>query len=373
MKGPSTTARSATAPAPSAHAIPSLDGLRAIAFLIVYASHSGLQAVPGGFGVTVFFFLSGYLITTLLRLEHEQRGSIRLRDFYLRRALRIWPPFYAVLLIAVVGTMIGLVPGQLLPMPLLAQAFHFNNYWTIAHGVVGIPVGTGVYWSLAIEEHFYLLFPWIFMAIMGGLKRPGARAMALWALCGVVLAWRCWLVFALHAPENRTYMGSDTRFDSLLFGCALALYRNPGIDPARGDGRMLRFVWLPLGLALLAFTFVFRDAAFRETARYTLQGIALIPVFVTAIRYPDWGAMKLLNHPIAVFLGVLSYSLYLLHHVTLAALYYRTNWPIPVQAVAGLAIAIAIAWLLHVTLERPAGRLRKRLSRAEVRRTGGRS
>ncbi|NOT33963.1 MAG: acyltransferase, partial [Candidatus Eisenbacteria bacterium] len=356
----------------SAHAIPSLDGLRAISFLIVYVSHAGLQSlVPGGFGVTVFFFLSGYLITTLLRLELEQHGTIRMRDFYLRRALRIWPPFYAVLLLAVIGVLVNVVPGRLAAMPLLAQAFHFNNYWTIAHGVDGIPAGAGVYWSLAIEEHFYLLFPWIFLALMRGPSRPRTRAMVLWGLCAAVLAWRCWLVLAQHAPEDRTYMGSDTRFDSLLFGCALALHCNPGIDAARGDGRWLKFVWLPLGIATLVFTFVYRAPAFRETLRYTLQGVALIPVFVAAIRHSEWGPMRLLNHPIARFLGVLSYSLYLLHHVVLAALHHRTTWPAPVQGVVGLGVSIAIAWGIHVALERPAARVRRRLSRAVVRRAEG--
>src|SRR5258708_20144236 len=73
--------------------IPSLDGLRAISFFIVFVSHAGIDAVPGGFGVTVFFFLSGYLITTLMRLEAGKTGNVSLRSFYLRRAFRILPPF----------------------------------------------------------------------------------------------------------------------------------------------------------------------------------------------------------------------------------------------------------------------------------------
>src|SRR4051812_20527063 len=86
--------------AAGAHAslyIPSLDGLRAISFAVVFLAHAGVPGMPGGFGVTVFFFLSGYLITTLLRLEVERTGTVSLRRFYLRRALRILPPFYIVL------------------------------------------------------------------------------------------------------------------------------------------------------------------------------------------------------------------------------------------------------------------------------------
>src|SRR5262245_57371978 len=78
--------------------IPSLDGIRAFAALWVFAAHAGLeQALPGGFGVTVFFFLSGYLITTLLRMEYQATGTISLKKFYLRRVYRIWPPMYIVL------------------------------------------------------------------------------------------------------------------------------------------------------------------------------------------------------------------------------------------------------------------------------------
>jgi peptidoglycan/LPS O-acetylase OafA/YrhL len=73
--------------------IPSLDGLRALSFLIVFLAHSGVSGVPGGFGVTVFFYLSGFLITTLMRVEQENTGRVNLRHFYLRRALRILPPF----------------------------------------------------------------------------------------------------------------------------------------------------------------------------------------------------------------------------------------------------------------------------------------
>src|SRR5580704_13015777 len=81
--------------------IPSLDGLRAVAFFIVFSAHAGMAfVVPGGFGVTVFFFLSGFLITTLMRVEVERTARVNLKNFYLRRALRILPPFYLVLFLA---------------------------------------------------------------------------------------------------------------------------------------------------------------------------------------------------------------------------------------------------------------------------------
>jgi peptidoglycan/LPS O-acetylase OafA/YrhL len=308
----------------------------------------------------------GFLITTLLRLEQEQHGAIRLREFYLRRALRIWPPFYTILLLAALGTAVGLVVGRLLPAPLLAQALHFNNYWTIFRGTDGIPLGAGVYWSLAIEEHFYLLFPWVFRALHRGFHEARPRALVLWGLCAIILAWRCALVFGLRVPEDRTYMGSDTRFDSILFGCALALWRNPVLDASAFAERTWKRVLFPAALALLAFTFLYRSPGFRETFRYTLQGIGLVPVFVVAIRHPDWGPMRLLNTRPMRFIGVLSYSLYLLHHVVLGVFHLRTALHPMAQGALALGVCVAVAWAIHAVIEKPAARLRRRLSRAVI-------
>src|SRR5450432_3214918 len=155
----------AARPVPTALHIPSLDGLRAVSFLIVFVSHAGLSGiVPGYFGLSVFFFLSGYLITTLLRLEFDRAGDISFKQFYLRRALRIFPPFYVVLGVAYFLTVIGFLGGSLWTSAVLAQCFHFTNYYVIRHGWWdGIAPGTWVYWSLAVEEHFYFFFPLFYL------------------------------------------------------------------------------------------------------------------------------------------------------------------------------------------------------------------
>ncbi len=139
--------------------IPSLDGMRAVSVLMVFFAHAGLDHfIPGGFGVTIFFFLSGFLITTLLRAEFEKNHVISVKHFWLRRVLRIMPPFYLVL----IATVISSAPGTLDLFAVLAQFFNFTNYWVIVHGSnAGQPIGTGIFWSLAVEEHFYLIFPWL--------------------------------------------------------------------------------------------------------------------------------------------------------------------------------------------------------------------
>jgi peptidoglycan/LPS O-acetylase OafA/YrhL len=139
--------------------IPALDGLRAVAFFIVFVAHSmPSRQLPGGFGVTVFFLLSGYLITTLLRSEAEHRQSVNLKNFYLRRLLRIFPPCDVTLVIVTSLACVGLLYNTECYRSLPAAFLYFSNCWNIL-GLGNLPAGMGVLWSLAVEEHYYLLFP----------------------------------------------------------------------------------------------------------------------------------------------------------------------------------------------------------------------
>ncbi len=345
--------------------IPSLDGLRAVSFSIVFFAHAGLENwVPGGFGVTVFFFLSGYLITTLMRMEFEKTGSVSLKKFYLRRVLRIMPPFYLVLSLATGLTALGVLGGVLYGRAVLAQFLHYANFWIVGHGYTGQALGTGVYWSLAVEEHFYFLFPWIYLLMRRLRFSHRQQAIALWCLCAAILAWRCVLVFQLHSATDRTYLASDTRFDSILFGCALAVWGNPILDGhPKGSPGLWKYVLFPLGIALLLVSFIWRDEGFRETFRYSIQGLGLYPVFITAICHPEFLPFRFLNLRPVAFMGVLSYSLYLVHHVVLFGVRFQLPHLHPVaQGVLGFGLALAIAWGIYLVVEKPAARLRKRLS-----------
>jgi peptidoglycan/LPS O-acetylase OafA/YrhL len=349
--------------------IPSLDGVRAASALIVFLSHAGLSHfVPGLFGVTVFFFLSGFLITTLLRIERERTGRVHFGAFYLRRVLRIFPPLYLALGGSVLLVVTGMLTGTLRTGALLSQALFVTNYYEINHGTELIP-GTEVFWSLAVEEHFYLLFPVAYVALGWCVRSRGRQAAWMLAMCAAILGWRCLLVFAFGALPGysldefhpRICHATDARLDSLLLGCALAVYGNPALDPTRFSRRVWLGLGVPVGTATLVLTFAVRSPGFRDTLRYTLQGVALVPLFVAAIRYPEWGAFRLLNLRPVRFLGVLSYTFYLVHAVVIAVVEeHLPSAAVPTRGTVALVLTVLVSIVVYYAVERPCAALRKR-------------
>lgn len=344
--------------------IPSLDGLRCAAIVLVFLSHVQMAAgvprfIPGNFGVTLFFFLSGYLITTLMRMEVEHTGTLSMRLFYIRRALRIFPTCYLVLAAAAAY---GWYRGTVDPWYLLGQVANLTNYQLIWAGWnAPIAPDTDVYWSLAVEEHFYLAFPAVFMLLSRGRTR---EQVAVWLLaaCGLVLVWRCVLIFGFNVPYDRTYLGTDTRIDSILFGCVLALRGNPALDPTRISETTWKRLLFPLSVGIIILTFLVRDRVFRETFGYTLQGLCLFAVFVTAVRYPQWGVMRWLNLAPVRWIGLLSYAIYLVHPSMLAVSTKLVGKSVPAVFATASVLTLAVAAALYYGIERPLGRLRRQFN-----------
>ncbi|SRR5579883_583455 len=338
--------------------IPSLDGIRAISFFIIFLQHVGLEFIPGIFGVTIFFFLSGYLITTLLRMEFDKAGNINLKNFYIRRTLRIFPPFYLVLGMALILTSVGILQEKVTFWGFISQLFYFYNYYQIENSWHGVPAGTMVFWSLSVEEHFYLVFPFFYIFLRRYVPSRFQQMLLLLGMCGIILLWRCILVYGLHSSELRTRVATDTRIDSILFGCILAIYGNPILDKVKYSAHQWLRIWLPLGILAIVFTLITREPQFRETFRYTIQGIALFPIFITAIRYSDSSLFQFLNLNGIKFLGVMSYSLYLIHYIFLNAL-KTTNFPVFIQALLALGLSIITATAIYYFVEKPCARLKK--------------
>ena len=337
--------------------IASLDGIRAVSILLVVVGHCGLgKIIPGGLGVTTFFFLSGYLITTLLRREIEATETINLGNFYIRRALRILPPC---LIVFLVSTGIALVLRETLTMRgVLAGLFYWTNYYNAFDGE-GIVPGLVVLWSLAVEEHFYFLFPLLYLGIAFYSKRTQSNFLLL--ACLAVLAWRCVLVYALHSPTSRTYLCTDTRLDSILWGCLFAIVSNPALGD-RPASRLATYPAMIFGVALMLASLLVRGEWFRETFRYTVQGVALMPLFAFAVKQPSSLPFKVLNSYIMRLLGIYSYTIYLTHFVIL---YYAEHLfhvrPLPAFPVV-LVLSFIIAAAMYQFVDLPAAALRKRFS-----------
>ncbi len=342
-------------------AIPSLDGIRAIAVSLVFFAHSGLEnIIPGGLGVTIFFVLSGYLITTLMRIEHSRSGSISYRGFYLRRLLRLMPPLFIVVAAAALLSAVSIIDGDFTLGGLLSALFYFGNYYVISHDFHGIPAGLGLVWSLAIEEHYYLFYPPL-AALLLRVGRVRLSVSLLSMICAAVLAWRYWLVFH-GASEAYLTMATDTRVDAILIGCLMALLRNPWLDRVSPPKALNDWAIASVCIATLVGTLLYRDDVFRLTARYTLQSLAIAPLIYLAVARADRLPFRWLNARPLVYIGTISYTIYLAHHVILSGLV--KHWP---QlgwvwlTLAGVALTLAVAEPMRRWVERPCAKLRKRL------------
>ncbi|MEO5494544.1 MAG: acyltransferase [Sphingomonas sp.] len=330
---------------------PVLDGFRALAILIVMVSHAGLgKFVPGGFGVTIFFFLSGYLITSLLRIEAANTGKIDIPAFYMRRTIRIFPPLYITGGIVAALCINGMLDNSISGQMVLLDGLFLTNYSHLTLDNFGQSLPMPL-WSLDVEEHFYLIFSTVFALVVGRLA-PAKAAMWCAIACGAILMVRVANVVLL-SDFSQNYYWSHTRMDSILFGCVLAMWNNPAID---------RDAWRPklwhVGAALvtLVLCLVVRNPVFRETIRYTLQGIALFVLFAAALQNKGIVARVLGSTPLR-WIALISYTLYLIH-LPLLLIFYR--YQVPGAALFGIAAAVIYSTLMYLAVERPLGEWRRK-------------
>lgn len=329
--------------------IPPLDGLRAAAILIVMASHAGLgKLVPGGFGVTIFFFLSGYLITSILRKEAEATGTVDLVHFYAKRSWRILPPLFITLTVVLAIMLSGATATPPSVEGVAADYLFLTNYLPELGGGRSLPLPL---WSLDVEEHYYILFSTLFYFVLS--RIPPARGFKICAwLCVAFLAIRCGIAWATD-DLARIYYWSHTRMDSILFGSCLALWNNPVAD--RGAWRPT--IWhFAAALCVLGLCFAIRSPMFRETFRYTLQGLALFVVFSYAIQTRGL-VNRLLSSGALRWVALLSYTLYLAH---MPAMLIAEQQHLPFPVITGLALSVLYAAGMYVLVERPIAAWRKR-------------
>src|SRR5215207_1251970 len=230
---------------------PGLDGLRAVAVMAVLLYHANLTWIPGGFlGVEVFFVISGYLISALLLAEWRQKGTINLKEFWLRRARRLLPALYVLLVVTLTYAVVFL-PGEVagLRAEVIAAVGYVTN-WYLIFGQqsyfesVGRPSVLQHLWSLAVEEQFYLIWPVVLTVGLGmGATRLRKRRVLMIAIAGAVASSVAMaLLYTPGVDPSRIYYGTDTRATGLLCGVALALLWSPGdkYHPAADRHRRLK-------------------------------------------------------------------------------------------------------------------------------------
>ena len=325
-----------------------------------HATPGGINRyVPATFGVTISFFLSGYLITTLLRAEALRTGTISLRDFYIRRTLRIFVPLYVAFLLAAGITRYGLhlPPGNRLG--LLSMLLYVYNYANILNWHGTVPPGLTVIWSLAVEEHFYLLFPLAYLALIRRKISSGRQATILFFFCVAALCWRLIVVLVFHKTDW-TYFATDCRFDSILWGSVLALRNNPRFgDPPLVSAR-LRFPLFVFGLLLIGATLVQKGLAFRDTWRYTVQDVGLYVIFCFVLTTMSHPSIRWLEWKPIRYVGWISYSLYLIHAFILFVLHRSFPGKLWLTFPLGLALAILYGTVMRYTVELPLQGVRAR-------------
>ena len=335
--------------------LPALDGLRAVAVGIVMIYHAGVDAVPGDLGVTAFFVLSGFLITWLLLKEKERTGGISLRAFYLRRSLRIFPAYYVFVTVSMALDYVLDDPWN--GLSIVTAVTYTVNYRNAFLGHIG-PIAHA--WSLAVEEQFYLLWP--FLLIL--LSRKDKLRSGLLAIIVGVCAWRSLLYLGLGAPGHYVYNAFDTRFDSLAIGCLMAvLTKSPRFLAAasRAGSR----AWYPLPVIVLIY--VSRELigqSWHYSVGFTVDSLLMALVIVQLMqlsRAPGW---RWLNARFVVWLGALSYPLYLWHTwgLGIADNITRSQAFLP-NMLLGFALSVALAAASYYGVERYFLGVKDRLAR----------
>jgi peptidoglycan/LPS O-acetylase OafA/YrhL/glycosyltransferase involved in cell wall biosynthesis len=363
----STDHRRGSIPVSSARYVGELDGLRAIAIGIVICAHYRLIPVPGGFGVTLFFFLSGYLITTLFYSEIKSSNNIDIFKFYLRRWLRLSPPLVISVIVGIIFYRVTRVAvgGTSVPMgTTMAALFYYTNYYDLAWGMEPSKViPFGVCWSLSVEEHFYLLWP---LLIKINIRNTSRLLTIIVGACFAILVWRVVAHSLLSLSTDYIGEATDTRIDSILYGALLRV-----LFETRWAPTIVSVLQAPLsriaGVILLAMSFTIQNDAFRDTLRYSLQGIALLPLFsAVLLDKPTTVVRRLLASPTMVLIGRLSYSIYLFHLLarTPAEVVFGSPYRIE-STIFGLFLTGIVAYTMYVFVERPIANIRHRLRTKE--------
>ena len=346
--------------------ITGLDGIRAIAVIMVLAYHLKLALFKSGFlGVTVFFVLSGYLITGILISEVEEEGTIDLKNFWLRRIRRLVP---AVMSMAVVIIFVSAVVNRIIftkgCKDFLASVLGFNNLWQIFNKLsyfeaAGVPSPFTHCWSLAIETQFYLIYPLILLGIYKLVKSRGegrakrgllfAGVTLLLALISVILMI---VLFDPQQDASRVYYGTDTRAFSLLFGALLAILWEYRMVPRRLSASVNMVLGSVSFAVLLVMTIAINGSSNFWYRGGQFFGTILTVLMVYAVSGRKTWLSRFLSNPVLKWIGDRSYSIYLWHYpiILLISKGIKASWWI---TLIEIVLSVVLAELSYRFIETP--------------------
>jgi peptidoglycan/LPS O-acetylase OafA/YrhL len=331
---------------------PSLDGLRTVAVGIVLCAHGGVPYFrSGGVGVDMFFVLSGFLITTILSSEWSRSGGINFRNFYARRFLRLAPALF--LTCAFVGVMKFWLEGKF-PGTEIALSLSYMANWALALYNYQL-TWLNHCWSLSIEEQFYMIWPMVVVLLERSVRSPKVKILFLVGMA-LALAIRRALMVGIW-PDERINFGLDTRMDTLICGAALAYF-------VRGlpHGQLPEALSKVIGRFLAPLAFVGMIAVIHTVTWYSpwmgwIGYVLVAGASVIVITDLVVGRHSLLAGPLAarpmVFIGKISYGLYLLH----LPVYYivedlMPTAALPVRLAIKVSVSVVLAWLSFNLIEK---------------------
>jgi peptidoglycan/LPS O-acetylase OafA/YrhL len=340
---------------------PDIEGMRAVAILLVLIYHAGLPFLPGGFvGVDVFFVISGFLITGLLIKELETKGRVSLPRFYARRARRLLPATALVLVVTTILTWLStsVVHWRTFGLDVVGAATYVVNWVLAGRAVDYLAEDVGVspvqhFWSLAVEEQFYIVWPLLLIAVGWWVsRRSGARLRPVMtvAILLVIVPSFLWSVHLTGANPERAFFVSTTRLWELGIGAFVAIGSVLWTRIPRGVSIPLG--WVGLVAVLLSGVLIDSATAWPGYAAL-LPTLGSAAVIVAGFTSGPAGPAGILSRPAAVWVGGLSYSLYLWHWPLLvsASAYWDGLSPLAGTAVA--LLSIVPAYLSYRFVENP--------------------
>ena len=353
-----------------------LDAMRAGSVMLVVIAHAGFEFVPGGLGVTIFFVISGFIITKLIIAEIDRTGNFFIWKFYARRFWKIFPPLLAIILIP---TLITWTTNQITLKQFISQILFYFNWNLAKYGSGGALPGSSVLWSLSIEEQFYILIALVTYFLCKGQRKNFKRRI----LCVYLLAWvistasRIYYSYFSQIPAiydetgnlPRIYLGTDTRMSSICAGAILSiLTTNTSFMTKVLQISNKKIVVANLFLLfILIFSLIVRQQGFRDTLRFSIQELAICWIILIGpvLERLHKQVRAVINWRLIQLIGHSSYCIYLSHSIVIFVSvkynYFFDSNLVEIAKILNILLSSIFGILIYRIVDKPFERVRTKL------------